>query len=632
MEGPPARGCMVLTSPCPVGLMTGTGGGCSTADSEQKASGAGAPWVTCSSTGEELVLPYWQEADEQPGHQSTVFGFHTEPCIDFQNGYCSLHRARGKMSLCFCFHFDSQQRRPPVDATTGQILYWDVPCHSMSTGSVCRDGKNCAFAHSREEISYHPAKYKTRRCNGKGCRGQAICCFAHDEVEMRACASEKYSYWASASGGRGRASSAGTTASGDWSEATTGASSYDDGRKLAPGIVHRHQLPAARRKTRFCASYPEISQCRRGAACEFAHSREEAATELLTLEQEQQAPDALTEDFFMYHFKTLWCPIGVQHDWQTCVYAHNYQDARRNVSIGYGPQPCPYWAKKDPNAEYGQRCPQGLRCPYAHGAKEQLYHPRYFRTVICRDLRTKACPREQLCAFFHRRTERRRPPSDDTDYNTPLKEEALPEAWVEDFLSPPFRDTPAGVPLPASEDYLSLIGTADFNSEGGAANPGAYWCSSLFGEQSSFFPSGTGAIELNELQDLQEPMWDQHQGLLAFLESLQEPPDVPLTLSALRLNLELQKEEARWELKEDTPRTQTGESDPADDCSTSTSREVPALGERVPGAGVVERQEKQQACYGPFGGPFGSFPGFLAIAAGEGPQPSVHKSSAQHVP
>eukprot|EP00913_Durusdinium_trenchii_P033176 g31059.t1 len=32
---------------------------------------------------------------------------------------------------------------------------------------------------------------------------------------------------------------------------------------------------------------------------------------------------------------------------------------------------------------------EGLRCPYAHGAKEQLYHPRYFRTVVCRDLRSK---------------------------------------------------------------------------------------------------------------------------------------------------------------------------------------------------------------------------------------------------
>ena len=54
---------------------------------------------------------------------------------------------------------------------------------------------------------------------------------------------------------------------------------------------------------------------------------------------------------------------------------------------------------------YSQRCPLGLRCPYAHGAKapyvlhmdetrqmpkmcfawqEQLYHPKYFRTALSR--------------------------------------------------------------------------------------------------------------------------------------------------------------------------------------------------------------------------------------------------------
>ena len=26
---------------------------------------------------------------------------------------------------------------------------------------------------------------------------------------------------------------------------------------------------------------------------------------------------------------------------------------------------------------YADRCPLGVRCPYTHGAKEQLYHPAY---------------------------------------------------------------------------------------------------------------------------------------------------------------------------------------------------------------------------------------------------------------
>jgi len=146
----------------------------------------------------------------------------------------------------------------------------------------------------------------------------------------------------------------------------------------------------------------------------------------------------LTEAFFTLRFKTLWCPVGAQHDWQTCAYAHTYQDARRLPSIGYGPQPCPFWSKRETRAAYAQRCPLGLRCPYSHGAKEQLYHPKYFRTVVCRDLQMRGCPRQHLCAFHHRRAERRSPPADDVDYSRPISKETLPVEWAASFLAPPF--------------------------------------------------------------------------------------------------------------------------------------------------------------------------------------------------
>ena len=48
------------------------------------------------------------------------------------------------------------------------------------------------------------------------------------------------------------------------------------------------------------------------------------------------------------------------------------------------------------------RCPNGVRCPYAHGAKEQRYHPEQFKTKYCKDGKTRhACPRGGLCAFWH---------------------------------------------------------------------------------------------------------------------------------------------------------------------------------------------------------------------------------------
>lgn len=193
-----------------------------------------------------------------------------------------------------------------------------------------------------------------------------------------------------------------------------------------------------RKKRRFCTSFPDVSHCRRGAACAFAHTREEISAPLLEEHEEQQLPGAMTDEFFMYKYKIHWCPIGVQHEWHNCVYGHNYQDARRPPSIGYGARLCPYWSKKDTGAEYSQRCPLGLRCPYSHGAKEQLYHPHYFKTVICRDVRGKVCPRQKLCAFYHHRNEKRPTPQDEVDYALPLPTENLPDKWTADFLSPPF--------------------------------------------------------------------------------------------------------------------------------------------------------------------------------------------------
>eukprot|EP00913_Durusdinium_trenchii_P031754 g29739.t1 len=76
-------------------------------------------------------------------------------------------------------------------------------------------------------------------------------------------------------------------------------------------------------KQRFCATYPNVSRCRHGAHCAFAHSREEVTAPLLTPEEEATLPEALTVAFFTEKFKTMWCPIGAQHDWQNCASTEN---------------------------------------------------------------------------------------------------------------------------------------------------------------------------------------------------------------------------------------------------------------------------------------------------------------------
>lgn len=199
-------------------------------------------------------------------------------------------------------------------------------------------------------------------------------------------------------------------------------------------------------KRRFCAFYPNTAQCKRAGQCAFAHSREEFRGALLSEEEEQETVHS--DDFYMNRYKCLWCPIGVQHDWQQCIYAHNYMDVRRDPKIGYGPRQCPHWDKRSCDTGYAQRCPNGEACPYAHGAKEQLYHPSYFKTVVCWDMMTKqGCPRGNLCAFHHNADDNREGQVvDDYDYSQPLSAEKMQKLQA-DFRSPP----PIGAEEPAQK-------------------------------------------------------------------------------------------------------------------------------------------------------------------------------------
>jgi hypothetical protein len=181
-------------------------------------------------------------------------------------------------------------------------------------------------------------------------------------------------------------------------------------------------------KRRFCAYYPAgTDKCKRGSECAFAHSREEYRGSLLPVDEEHEGWHS--NEFYMNDFKTLWCPLRNQHDWRKCVYAHNYLDIRRCPSIGYGPQTCPDWDKNTHQTKYDGGCPRGVHCPYAHGAKEQLYHPAFFKTVLCWDnLSPEGCPRSHSCAFYHNKEECRLEITKDMTYDY---EKLLDDSQVE---------------------------------------------------------------------------------------------------------------------------------------------------------------------------------------------------------
>lgn len=67
-------------------------------------------------------------------------------------------------------------------------------------------------------------------------------------------------------------------------------------------------------------------------------------------------------------------------------------------------------------------------------------------------MQQRGCPRQHLCAFHHKRAERRVVGADTVDYSKPLEKQAIPTEWATHFLAPPFfQDTceadPSSMPM-----------------------------------------------------------------------------------------------------------------------------------------------------------------------------------------
>ena len=59
-------------------------------------------------------------------------------------------------------------------------------------------------------------------------------------------------------------------------------------------------------KVKFCQTYPDrIENCDYGDMCAFAHSLDEVTVDLLDSDKFEK-----NSDFYMFHFKTVWCPYS----------------------------------------------------------------------------------------------------------------------------------------------------------------------------------------------------------------------------------------------------------------------------------------------------------------------------------
>lgn len=111
------------------------------------------------------------------------------------------------------------------------------------------------------------------------------------------------------------------------------------------------------------------------------------------------------EDFYLFHFKTVWCPYTKKHARDECVYAHNWQDFRRKPQLfPYSQEQCPQWHSKTFIHVYGDGCKNEFLCPYSHGWKEQEYHPKNYKMNACRN--NTNCTKKH-CPYFPSDTQKR---------------------------------------------------------------------------------------------------------------------------------------------------------------------------------------------------------------------------------
>jgi hypothetical protein len=91
---------------------------------------------------------------------------------------------------CPSYHNARDKRRNPQ-----LFKYRSTPCPNVKQGddwlepSVCDNGDNCKYCHSRTEQQFHPEIYKTSKCNDMITTGYCprgpFCAFAHIESELK---------------------------------------------------------------------------------------------------------------------------------------------------------------------------------------------------------------------------------------------------------------------------------------------------------------------------------------------------------------------------------------------------------------------------------------------------------------
>uniref|UniRef100_A0A0G4FM38 C3H1-type domain-containing protein n=1 Tax=Chromera velia CCMP2878 TaxID=1169474 RepID=A0A0G4FM38_9ALVE len=270
---------------------------------------------------------------------------------------CRVHSEAGCRweDLCKFSHISEEpyRRRPP-----DRFFYVPQLCPIILSGSArrCRMDRKCSYAHTVEEIRFHPLMYKQMPCEDhkhQNCR-RGFCPHAHEPKQ---------------------------------------------GRLLSP--EEREQM------IRFTAIAQEQG---------IPLYPESYGSRPMHIGPGSGLPKRRLSSFDLSLFRTEVCRNASSNDGcsmeDRCLQSHISQKSmrRRPPSVGYSPALCAEIVKGWRKGTASSRCPNGAACRYAHTLEEVWYHPELYKQVTCPNF---PCA-QGLCPFLHVGEERVGPPPQQT--------------------------------------------------------------------------------------------------------------------------------------------------------------------------------------------------------------------------
>ena len=306
---------------------------------------------------------------------------------------------------CLNYHLENHKRRNPF--SQGRLVYSSEICLDVEKTGFCSSFDKCNKSHNIYEILYHPEKYKTTLCEQKHLLYFKFCPFAHSKDQLRngKCYEQvnKLSLYNTIS----QENNSENNLNNVFMKSNTEFEilsfktqvclnnskhnekqcvfyhSSKDRRRPIKTIIYSSDLckfieenkecpykemcscshnrveqfyHPEKFKSKYCSHLGDnIGLCPYGNYCCFAHYDDEITIELIH-------KLSRNHDFYLFYFKTIWCPFNNQHDKSSCIYAHNWQDFRRcPINYNYTETLCNQWDIRKTILNYYDGCKNEYR-------------------------------------------------------------------------------------------------------------------------------------------------------------------------------------------------------------------------------------------------------------------------------